>query len=133
MIVVDASVVVDVLASTEPDPALAERLDDDDDLRAPHLIDLEFLNALRRLVAKGELNGDRASDALADLHDLRLVRYPHLPLVDRAWSFRSNLTAYDVAYVALAELLEVPLLTCDMRLAASTGHDAEIELFPPPS
>lgn len=129
MIVVDASVVVDALATPAPNAALAERLDQDADLRAPHLIDIEVVHALRRLVSTGELSDDRAADALSDLHALRIVRYPHLSLIDRVWELRNNLTAYDAAYVALAELLEVPFVTCDVRLAQAPGHTAEIELF----
>ena len=129
MIVIDASVVVDALATPTPNPALAQRLDRDDDFRAPHLIDVEFASAMRRLVSEGQLTADRAADALSDLHALRIVRYPHLSLVDRMWELRNNLTAYDAAYVALAEILEVPFVTCDARLASSPGHQAKIELF----
>ena len=131
MIVVDASVVLDALATPTPNPDLAHRLDQDKDFRAPHLIDIEVASALRRLVSEGELHHDRAADALSDLHALRIVRYPHLSLVDRVWELRDNLTTYDAAYVALAEILEVPFVTCDTRLAGSPGHQAEVELFAP--
>lgn len=131
MIVIDASAAIEALAARDPSPELLRRLDGDDDLRAPHLLDIEFASGLRRLVAASELSAERASDALLDLHALRVVRYPHLTLVDRIWELRSWLTAYDAAYVALAEVLRIPLVTCDARLARSTGHRAVIELFAP--
>lgn len=131
MIVVDASVIVNALATPEPYPGLTRRLAEDEDFRAPHLIDIEFASAVRHLASEGELTDDRAADALSDLKELRIVRYPHLPLVDRVWELRRSLTAYDAAYVALAEILAVPFVTCDARLARSHGHQAEIELFAP--
>lgn len=106
-----------------------ERLADDADLHAPHLIDVEMLHALQRLNANGQLSDDRAADARLDFRELRLVRYPHLALADRIWELRHNLTAYDATFVALAELLEAPLITCDGRLDAASGHAAQVELF----
>lgn len=81
------------------------------------------------MVMRGEIAAERAADARTDFADTALLRYPHEPLGDRVWSLRHNLTAYDAAFVALAETLEAPLITCDGRLAASSGHDAKIELF----
>jgi predicted nucleic acid-binding protein len=127
VIVVDASAVVDVVV--HKDPVLTGRLRDAGDLHAPHLVDVEVTHALRRLVASGALSSDRASDARVDAADLLIMRYPHLALLDRAWELRDNLTVYDAVYVALAELLRAPLVTCDARLAQAPGHDAEIELF----
>ena len=132
MIVVDTSAVLAVLAGHDPPPGLVERLADDGDLHAPHLIDIEVLHALRRLNARGELADERATDARTDFRELALVRYPHLELSDRIWDMRHNLTAYDAAFVALAEALAVPLVTCDARLGASTGHSARIEVFTVP-
>ena len=129
MIVVDASAVVDAVVHERADPALTERLRADSQLHAPHLIDVEVAHALRRLVALGELSSDRASDARVDVAELPIRRYPHRPLLERAWELRDSLSAYDAVYVALAELLEAPLVTCDERLARAPGHDAEIELF----
>lgn len=129
MIVVDASAVVDVVV--HEDPVLAGRLREGGDLHAPHLVDVEVTHALRRLVASGELSSDRASDARVDAADLLIMRYPHLALLERAWELRDNLTVYDAVYIALAELLQAPLVTCDARLAQAPGHDAEIELFAP--
>jgi predicted nucleic acid-binding protein len=78
---------------------------------------------LRERLAEG-------ADIRKDFADLAIVRYPHQPLADRMWELRHNLSAYDAAFVALSEALGVPLVTCDGRLASSSGHQAEIELFP---
>jgi predicted nucleic acid-binding protein len=129
MLVVDTSAVLAALAQKPPDQALVARLSDDGDLHAPHLIDIELLNALRGLVRGGVLNADRAEDVRTDVADLALTRYGHEPLADRIWALRENLSAYDAAFVALAEALEVPLVTCDSRLANAPGVTAE--LFPP--
>ncbi len=129
MQVVDTSAVLEAIVARDPAPALIERLADDGDLHAPHLIDIEVLHALRRLNALGELSEERALDARADFAELTIVRYPHLGLSDRIWELRHNLTAYDAAYVALAETLEVRLVTCDRRLSGAPGHAAHIELF----
>lgn len=129
MIVVDASAVIDVLVPERADPTLTERLRGDGNLHAPHLVDVEVTHALRRLVASGELSSDRASDARVDAAELRIQRYPHRPLLERAWELRNYLSVYDAVYVALAELLEAPLVTCDARLARASGHTAAIELF----
>ena len=129
MLVVDTSAVLEALVAREPARGLIQRLADDGDLHAPHLIDVEMLHALRRMTARGELSEDRAEDARVDFRDLTVVRYPHFELSDRMWYLRHNLTAYDAAYVALAESLEVPLVTCDARLASAPGLDAQVELF----
>ena len=81
-----------------------------------------------RYAAKGEIDSERGRAALADLADFPFRRYPHDFLLPRVWDLRNNLTAYDAMYVALAEALDAPLLTCDKRLAASPGHHARIEL-----
>ncbi len=130
MIVVDASAVVDLIAPLTPDRELRSRLAGQN-LHAPHVLDVEVLSALRRFVRRGSLTADRAADARVDLGGRAIVRYPHAPLLDRAWELRDGITPYDAVYIALAELLEAPLVTCDARLARSTGHDAEIELFAP--
>lgn len=128
MIVVDTSAVLSALVRKSPSQGLLARLTRDADLHAPHLIDVEMLHALRRLVSRGELTGERADDARADFADLALVRYPHHPLADRMWDLRHNLTAYDAAFVALSEALGAPLITCDARLASAI-HSATVELF----
>jgi len=129
MLVVDTSAVLAALVERAPAAGLLERLGEDGDLHAPHLIDIEMLHALRRMNARGELTDERAADARTDFRDLVLVRYPHHDLSDRIWEMRHNLTAYDAAFVALAESLDAPLITCDERLAAAPGHMANVEVF----
>jgi predicted nucleic acid-binding protein len=129
VLVVDTSAVLTALVVREPAPGLIERLSEDGDLHAPHLIDVEMLHALRRMNARGELTDERAADARSDFRELALVRYPHRELSDRIWELRHNLTAYDAAFVALAESLEAPLVTCDARTARVPGVTAEVELF----
>jgi predicted nucleic acid-binding protein len=129
MIVLDASAVVDLLASADRETALVERVRVDGDLHAPHLVDIEVAQALRRLAASGSLSSDRATDALGDAALLPIVRYPHLALVERAWELRHTLGIYDGVYVALAEMLEVPLVTCDARIGRAPGHGATVEVF----
>lgn len=130
MIVVDTSAVIGVLAGQPRVARLVDRVINDGDLHAPHLIDVEFLLALRRLVVAGAINDDRAADARMDLADLTIVRYPHVSLADRMWELRHNVTAYDAAFLALAEALGAPLVTCDARLARAPGHAASVEVFP---
>ena len=121
MIVVDASAMAELLLQTELGTRVQRRLyRDDDDLHAPHLVDVEVLSALRRLVSAGEASADRAGEAIADLLDLPIERYPHDILVPRVWQLRENFSAYDASYIALAEAVAdepVPLLTADARLA----------------
>jgi predicted nucleic acid-binding protein len=129
LLVVDSSAVLAVLVAQSPPAGLVDRLSEDGDLHAPHLIDVEVLHALRRLTLRRDLSEDRAADALADFSELAVVRYAHVELRDRVWELRHNLTAYDAAFVALAELLDVPLATCDTHLGLAGGHSAHIELF----
>lgn len=97
-------------------------------LHAPHLLDVEVAQVVRRYAANREIDAGRGRMAIADLADFPLRRYPHDFLLPRIWDLRNNLTAYDATYVALAEVLDAPLLTRDKRLAASPGHHARIEL-----
>jgi predicted nucleic acid-binding protein len=129
MLVVDTSAVLEALAARDPAPGLVERLAGDGDLHGPHLIDTEVLHALRRMRISNEISDERASDARGDFAELALVRYAHQPLTDRVWELRHNLTAYDATFVALAEVLAAPLITCDARLASAPGHEARVELF----
>lgn len=129
MIVVDTSALVAVLVARPVVPGLLDRLTADADLHAPHLVDVEIIHALRRLVLTGSLTEDRAADARTDFDALTISRYPHGPLSDRMWALRHNVSAYDAAFVALAEALDAPLVTCDARLAGSSAHSARMELF----
>jgi predicted nucleic acid-binding protein len=128
MLVVDTSALLAALADRTPDAPLVSRLADDGDLHAPHLIDIEILQALRGLVRGGKLSADRADDVRTDVAALAITRYGHEALVGRVWALRDNLTAYDAVFVALSEALGVPLITCDRRLAAAPG--IEVELYP---
>ncbi len=92
-------------------------------------MDLEVLHALRRQALRGALSPRRGAEALEDLASIMLVRYPHTSLMERIWELRENLTAYDAAYVALAEALDAPLVTMDARLAQAPGHRAAVELY----
>lgn len=129
MIVVDTSALIEVLAGSQPDLGLVERLANDGDLQVPHLVDVECLHVLRRLVLAGHLSEERAQDARDSLAALTLERYPHPALADRMWELRHNLSAYDAAFVVLAERLDAPLVTCDARIAAAPGHRAAVEVF----
>lgn len=130
MIVVDASALIEVLLGTSVAGRLAERLfAEDETLHAPHLLDVEVAQVLRRYALAGTLEAERGAQALEDLGDFPITRYPHQPFLFRIWELRRNVTAYDAAYVALAEALAAPLLTRDAKLAASAGHQARIELM----
>ena len=129
MIVLDASAAVDWLAQT----AAAQRIENrifsrNQSLHAPELLDLEVAQVLRRLVREGALPASRAEGAIEDLLDLRITRYPHLVLLPRIWQLRHNLSAYDAAYVVLAEKLGATLLTRDAKLASAAGHSAIVEV-----
>jgi predicted nucleic acid-binding protein len=131
MIVVDTSVVVDALVVRPLNHRVAERLLGAGDLCAPHLIDTEFLSVLRNLARAGVLNSVTAAAARADFERLSILRFDHLPLSDRVWQLRDNATAYDATFVALAEILDVPLVTCDERLAKVPGLRTSVEVIPP--
>jgi len=118
MIVLDASAAVDLLLGTERGRQIAVRIADPAiSLHAPHLIDVEAVQALRRYVQRGDLDRSTARTALEDLRSLDIERHEHEPLLDRVWALRDNLTAYDAVYIALAEALDAILLTCDRKLA----------------
>ena len=129
MIVVDASAVIEVLLNSRAAARIVQRLfAAGETLHAPHLLDLEVLQVLRRYAAAGTLSVERADQALEDLADLPLERYPHSPFLNRIWQLRHNLTAYHAAYVVLAEALAAPLVTRDRAIARAT-HRARVEVL----
>ena len=130
MIVVDASALLEFLLQTALGTRVEARLfRDDDEFHSPHLIDIEVVHGLRRLVRAGEVSAGRAAEAIEDLVDLDLHRHAHVDLLTRAWKLRSNVTAYDAMYVALAEALDATVVTCDTPLAKAPGHRAHIEVI----
>lgn len=129
MIVLDASAVLELLLRTPAAAAVEARVfDRNETLHAPHLLDVEVAQVVRRYAASGVATPGRCRSALDDLADLPLTRYPHDFLLARVWALRANLTAYDAVYVALAEALDAPLLTRDRRLANAPGNRARIHL-----
>lgn len=130
MIVVDASALAPALADDGPDGDSARARLRGHSLVAPELIDLETTSVIRRQFQTGHLDTRRAELALTDLVGLPLRRVPHRPLLARCWELRENITVYDAAYVALAELLDVALLTADARLAKAPGIRCRFDLLP---
>jgi predicted nucleic acid-binding protein len=130
VIVLDASAAIDWLLQTSAGRRIEQRIfSQNESLHAPHLLDLEVGQVLRRLAGEGVISAHRADQAIEDLLDLRMTRYPHLVLLPRIWQLRHNLSAYDAAYIALAEKLGARLVTRDGRLASAPGHAVPIELF----
>jgi predicted nucleic acid-binding protein len=129
VIVLDASAAVDWLLQSPVAHRIESRIFSRiESLHAPELMDLEVAQVLRRLVREGTLTASRAEGAIEDLMDLRITRYPHLLLLPRIWQLRHNLSAYDAAYVVLAEKLGATLLTRDAKLASAAGHSAIVEV-----
>jgi predicted nucleic acid-binding protein len=133
MLVVDASAIAELLLGRRVGTAVAGHLADHAfDLHAPHLLDVEVLSALRRVVASGNASAERASEAVTDLLDLPIERYPHEPLVPRVWQLRDNFSAYDATYVALSETLAtdtIPVLTADGRLARAIDSHTDVQVI----
>lgn len=128
MIVVDCAAVVDALTAVRGSDSLRAEIANED-LHAPTLLDFEVVSALQGLTLGGHITPPRARDALTDFDALTIQRWPSAaPLRLRAFSLSDNVSAYDAAYVVLAEALQCPLLTRDARLARSTGHDVEIRV-----
>jgi predicted nucleic acid-binding protein len=127
--VTDANVVVAaIVVDTDESQSLRERLHDTA-LIAPHVIDLEATNSLRRLVQRGRITSDDAVHALRLLKGFSIDLRAHAPLLARCWELRDNVTPHDASYVALAEALGVPILTADARLANAPGIRCEVELL----
>ena len=133
MLVVDASAVAELLLGRAAGEAVAQRLREHGfDLHAPHLLDVEVLSALRRVVAAGDASPARTGEAVADLLDLPIERYAHDGLTTRIWALRENFSAYDATYIALAEAIAedgAPLLTADARLARAAGSHTGVRVL----
>jgi predicted nucleic acid-binding protein len=130
MIVLDASAAIDWLLQTAPGQEIENRIySRRESLHAPHLLDLEIAQVLRRLLREGLVSGPRADQAIQDLLDLRITRYPHFVFLPHIWRLRDNFSAYDAAYVALAEKIGATLLTRDARLASASARVVSAELF----
>lgn len=129
MIVLDASAAVDWLLETSAGQRIETRIySRKESLHGPHLLEIEVAQVLRRLVRQGTVASRRADEAIDDLTDLPMTRYPHAVLLPRVWQLRHALSAYDALYVALAEVLNAPLLTCDGKIASAPGHHATVEV-----
>ena len=130
MIVVDASAILEVLLRGPAAPAIETRLfQQGQSLHAPHLLDVEVAQVLRRFALKGDFDAKRGMQALEDLSALPITRHGHEPLLSRVWRLRDTVTAYDAVYVALAEALNAPLATRDRRLSGASGIRARVDLF----
>lgn len=129
MTVIDASAMVELLPGTPTGESCRERLlRDGEDLCTPHLLDVEVSQVLRRYASMREITPDRGAEALADPAAMSVMRYPHGPLLERAWDLHVSSSVYDAVYLALAEALDAPLVTCDARISRTHGHRARVEV-----
>ncbi|HTQ60829.1 MAG TPA: type II toxin-antitoxin system VapC family toxin [Candidatus Solibacter sp.] len=127
MIVLDASAAIEWLFQSPAGIQIDRRIfSKSESLHVPNLLDIEVAQVLRRFVRDKTITALRGEEALEDLLDMPLRRYPHDFLIPRIWELRATLTAYDAAYVALAEVLDAPLLTCDAKIASASGHSANV-------
>ena len=130
MIVLDASAAIDWLLQTAVGRQIDQRIySRGESLHAPHLLDLEVAQVLRRLVREGTVSAPRADQAIHDLLDLRVTRYPHFLFLPQIWRLRDNFSAYDAVYVGLTGKLGATLITRDARLASASARRLSIELF----
>jgi predicted nucleic acid-binding protein len=128
MLVVDASCLYEAVAGTLGSEDVRDRLAQDPDQAAPHLLDAEVLGVIRRNLLQGRLDATAAEQAVEDLRDWPGERFGHRMLLARAWELRSTVRAADAMYVALAEALKATLITSDMRLARVSGLRCEVEV-----
>jgi predicted nucleic acid-binding protein len=128
--VVDASLIVRLLANRRQDDLLRQRLSGPRAVHAPQLVDAEVASGIRGLLLGGRVNRTRAGEMVEDFLGLRIVRHPMPPLLPRVIELRDNFTAYDALYVALAEALRLPVLTADAKFARTAGHRADIQVYP---
>jgi len=131
VIVADAGVVIEALLHTHETGKAARDLLASDDVHAPHLLDLEVASVLRRLVATDRVPADIAHRALLSLGESSIIRHPHTLFLERIWELRSSVSAYDAAYVAIAERADATLVTLDRKLAAAHGPRCTIEVLQP--
>jgi predicted nucleic acid-binding protein len=124
-LVVDASVVVAALIDRQRFGSWADSLLEREPLLAPHLLPAEFTSLLRRAVRLGVVTADFASLIQEEFAELPIDLFPYAPFASRIWELRENLTPYDAWYVALAEALESPLATADLRLSRAPGPRCE--------
>jgi predicted nucleic acid-binding protein len=129
VIVLDASAAVELLGGTPTGKNVAGRLQGERLLHAPHLIDLEVLSALRRQAALDSIGEERTAQGLALFQNLRILRYPHYPYLERIWEHRNHFTVYDACYLALTESLNATLLTCDSALRSARLSRGEVEVL----
>jgi predicted nucleic acid-binding protein len=131
LIVIDASALLEILLQTPRAEQLMQRaLDPKERLHAPQLLDIEVTQVLRRMTQRKELPVIRAEQAFEDLENLVIERHDHQSLLSRIWELGNSVSAYDGVYVALAEALNAPLLTCDAKLASAQGLRISVELVP---
>jgi len=129
VIVLEASAAIEWLFRSAAGIKIDQRIfSASETLHVPHLLDIEVAQVLRRYLRDKAITAERAEEALEDLEDMPLRRYPHDFLISRVWELRATLTASDAVYVALAELLDAPLLTCDGKMASASGHSAKVEV-----
>jgi predicted nucleic acid-binding protein len=129
VIVLDASALVELLLNTPVGQKISARIENPvEGVHVPHLVDLEVIQALRRYVREEELDVEDALAAIEDLRALDLQRHAHEPMLDRVWELRNNITAYDAVYVALAEVLDTKVVTCDGPFSRARGVAGRVEL-----
>lgn len=128
-IVVDTSAVIEIVCALRPDPDLVARLATGERLFVPHVLDIEVISVIRRLERIKLIQTERAAVALSLFSELALSRVSHEPLRGRIWDLRGNVAPHDASFVALAEALDAPLVTCDGKLSRATGPRCRFEIY----